>query len=119
MAWGFFKKLVVADRLALLRRTTSTRAPQELQRPAAGLATVFFAFQIYCDFSGYSDIAIGSARVMGFRLMENFGTPYYSRVDHRVLAPLAHLALDLVPRLRVHPAWSASAFAAGGCFNVW
>ena len=43
------------------------------------LATVFFAYQIYCDFSGYSDIAIGAARVLGFKLMENFRTPYYSR----------------------------------------
>src|SRR5438270_2101441 len=43
------------------------------------MATVFFAFQIYCDFSGYSDIAIGAARVMGFRLMTNFSYPYSSK----------------------------------------
>jgi alginate O-acetyltransferase complex protein AlgI len=42
------------------------------------IASVFFSFQIYCDFSGYSDIAIGAARVMGFRLMKNFNTPYFS-----------------------------------------
>ena len=43
------------------------------------IATIFFTFQIYCDFSGYSDIAIGSARVMGFELMENFKRPYFSK----------------------------------------
>jgi len=77
MAWGFFKKLVVADRLALYVNDVYTypRACNGLQLT---IATVFFAYQIYCDFSGYSDIAIGAAQVLGFRLMENFRTPYYS-----------------------------------------
>ncbi len=77
MAWGFFKKLVVADRLALYVNDVYTypRAYNGLQLT---IATVFFAYQIYCDFSGYSDIAIGAAQVLGFRLMENFRTPYYS-----------------------------------------
>jgi alginate O-acetyltransferase complex protein AlgI len=77
MAWGFFKKLVVADRLALYVNDVYGN-PQAHNGLQLSLATVFFAYQIYCDFSGYSDIAIGSARVLGFRLMENFRSPYHS-----------------------------------------
>jgi len=78
MAVGFFKKLVIADRLALYVNDVF-RAPQNFNGLQLSLATVFFAYQIYCDFSGYSDIAIGSARVLGFKLMENFDRPYHSR----------------------------------------
>jgi D-alanyl-lipoteichoic acid acyltransferase DltB (MBOAT superfamily) len=77
MAWGFFKKLVVADRLALYVNDVYG-APRQYNGLQLTLATFFFAYQIYCDFSGYSDIAIGAAQVLGFRLMENFRTPYYS-----------------------------------------
>jgi alginate O-acetyltransferase complex protein AlgI len=77
MAWGFFKKLVVADRLALYVNDVYG-APRNFNGLQLSLATFFFAFQIYCDFSGYSDIAIGAAQVLGFRLMENFKTPYYA-----------------------------------------
>lgn len=78
MAWGLFKKVVVADRLALYVNDVYAQ-PEAYNGLQLCIATVFFAYQIYCDFSGYSDIAIGSARVLGFRLMENFDTPYYSR----------------------------------------
>lgn len=78
MAWGFFKKLVIADRLALYVNDVYG-APEQHTGLQLTIATVFFAYQIYCDFSGYSDIAIGSARVLGFRLMENFDRPYASR----------------------------------------
>lgn len=78
MAWGFFKKLVVADRLALYVNDVYA-APQNFTGLQLTIATFFFAYQIYCDFSGYSDIAIGAAQVLGFRLMENFRTPYYSK----------------------------------------
>lgn len=77
MAWGFLKKLVIADRLALYVNDVYS-APRNFNGLQLTIATVFFAYQIYCDFSGYSDIAIGAAQVMGFRLMENFRTPYYS-----------------------------------------
>lgn len=77
MAWGLFKKLVVADRLALYVNDVYS-APHNFNGLQLALATLFFTYQIYCDFSGYSDIAIGSAQVLGFRLMENFRTPYYS-----------------------------------------
>lgn len=77
MGWGFYKKLVVADRLALYVNDVyaDPRSHNGLQLT---IASFFFAYQIYCDFSGYSDIAIGAAQVLGFRLMENFRTPYYS-----------------------------------------
>lgn len=78
ITWGFFKKLVVADRLALYVNDVYA-APHDHNGLQLTLATVFFAYQIYCDFSGYSDIAIGSARVLGFKLMENFDTPYCAR----------------------------------------
>lgn len=78
MAWGFFKKLVVADRLSLYVNDVYA-APRNFNGLQLTIATFFFAYQIYCDFSGYSDIAIGAAQVLGFRLMENFRTPYYSK----------------------------------------
>ncbi len=78
MAWGFFKKLVIADRLAIYVNEVYNH-PGKYEGAPVILATIFFAYQIYCDFSGYSDIAIGAARVMGFRLMKNFDNPYSSQ----------------------------------------
>jgi alginate O-acetyltransferase complex protein AlgI len=75
MAWGFFKKCVIADRLALFVNDVYGTA-QDFHGIPVITATVFFALQIFCDFSGYSDIAIGSARCMGFNLMTNFDRPY-------------------------------------------
>ncbi len=76
--WGLFKKVVVADNCA-----TIVNQVFENQAGYAGstllLAAILFAFQIYCDFSGYSDIAIGTARLFGFSLMQNFAFPYFSR----------------------------------------
>ena len=77
MGWGFFKKLVIADRLALLVDTVYQDPTAHSGIPLI-LATYAFAWQIYCDFSGYSDIAIGAARVLGFDLMLNFDRPYAS-----------------------------------------
>ena len=78
MLWGIFKKLVIADRLAIYVNAVYNNSHHH-----SGLsllvATIFFAFQIYCDFSGYSDIAIGASRVMGFTLMTNFNRPYFSK----------------------------------------
>lgn len=78
MLWGFFIKLVIADRLAIYVNTVYNN-PEQHNGMTFILATVFFAFQIYCDFSGYSLIAIGSAKVMGFDLMKNFNRPYLAR----------------------------------------
>jgi D-alanyl-lipoteichoic acid acyltransferase DltB (MBOAT superfamily) len=78
MAWGLFKKVAIADRLALGVNTVYGDVAHH-SGAAILIATYMFANQIYCDFSGYSDIAIGSAQVMGFRLMTNFDRPYFSR----------------------------------------
>ena len=78
ICWGLFKKLVIADNCAkvvdIIFENYST-----LDGSALLLGAFLFAFQIYCDFSGYSDIAIGTARLFGIELMQNFATPYFSR----------------------------------------
>lgn len=78
MLWGLFKKVVIADRLSLYVNTVYGNVAEHSGSNLA-LATIFFAIQIYCDFSGYSDMAIGSARVMGFDLMTNFNRPYFAK----------------------------------------
>jgi alginate O-acetyltransferase complex protein AlgI len=77
MAWGLFKKVVIADRLAMVVDDAYIN-PEAHTGLTLLVATFFYTFQIYCDFSGYSDIALGSAKVMGYDLMENFRTPYFS-----------------------------------------
>lgn len=78
MLWGYFKKVVIADRLSPYVNAVYNNQAHH-NGSSLLLATIFFAFQIYCDFSGYSDIAIGSARVMGFKLMTNFNRPYFAK----------------------------------------
>jgi alginate O-acetyltransferase complex protein AlgI len=78
MVWGFFKKLVIADRLALVVNAVYGHPTAYTGLPLI-VATYAFAFQIYFDFSGYADIAIGAARVMGIQLSENFNHPYISQ----------------------------------------
>lgn len=75
MLWGFFQKVVIADRIATLINHVYGNWT-EVAGISIVLATVLFAVQIYCDFGGYSSIAIGAAQVMGFTLMENFKQPY-------------------------------------------
>lgn len=78
MLWGLFKKVAVADLVApVVNNVYAT--PSQYSGPLLIVATVFFAVQIYCDFSGYSDIAIGAARLLGYDLMTNFRQPYFSR----------------------------------------
>lgn len=78
MAWGFFKKIVIADRIAVMVNVVYNN-PQKYTGLPLILATFAFGIQIYCDFSGYSDIAIGTAKIMGFNLMQNFNRPYFSK----------------------------------------
>jgi D-alanyl-lipoteichoic acid acyltransferase DltB (MBOAT superfamily) len=75
MLWGMFKKVVIADRLAIVVNQVYND-PTDYTGIALIIATYFFTFQIYCDFSGYSDIAIGAAKVLGFDLINNFNRPY-------------------------------------------
>ena len=78
MLWGYFLKLVLSDRIAIFVDAVygdpATYAGWYLI-----VASILFAFQIYCDFAGYSTIAKGAAEMMGFELMDNFNAPYYSR----------------------------------------
>lgn len=76
--WGLFKKVAVADLLASAVTTVYSH-PRGFSGPTLALATFFFSVQIYCDFSGYSDIAIGIARMMGYDLMINFRQPYFAK----------------------------------------
>lgn len=78
MLWGFFMKVVIADRVAIVVDFVFSRY-NYLGLIELATAAVLFAVQIYCDFSGYSYIAIGAARVLGFDLMENFNAPYLAR----------------------------------------
>ena len=95
MAWGFFKKLVIADRLADFVNEVYNH-PHSYEGLTLILATISFAFQIFCDFSGYSDIAIGAALIMGYRLMKNFNSPLFFQVYHRVLAQVAYFTFHMV-----------------------
>ena len=76
--WGLFKKIVVADNCALIVNQVFDNYT-EYNASSLVIGSVFFAFQIYGDFSGYSDIAIGTSRLFGFNLMQNFAFPYFSR----------------------------------------
>ena len=76
--WGLFKKIAIADNCA--RFVDATFSSYQTQNGSTlALAAIFFAIQIYCDFSGYSDIAIGTAKLFGINLMRNFNFPYFSR----------------------------------------
>jgi len=77
MTWGFFKKVVIADRIGPMVDTVYNN-PYAFEGLPIIIATVLFSFQIYCDFSGYSDIAIGGAKIFGIDLMKNFDRPYHS-----------------------------------------
>ncbi len=77
MLWGFFKKVVIADRLSEYVNIVYNN-PSNYGGWHNVIATLFFSVQIYCDFSGYSDIAIGTAKIMGFDLMTNFRRPYFA-----------------------------------------
>lgn len=77
MLWGFFLKLVIADRAAILVDQVFQNY-QQYQMVALCTGALIYAIQIYCDFMGYSTIALGAARVLGFELIDNFNTPYFA-----------------------------------------
>lgn len=78
ISFGLIKKMIIADRAAVLVNTVY-ESPSDYKGLEVIVATILFAFQIYCDFSGYTDIARGSAKMMGFDLMKNFNAPYFSK----------------------------------------
>lgn len=76
--WGLFKKVVVADNAAKIANEIFNNS-ESYSGSTLVVGAIFFSFQIYCDFSGYSDIAIGTSRLFGFKLKQNFAYPYFSR----------------------------------------
>ena len=112
MLWGFIKKLVIADRVAIYVDAVYNNAHYH-SGVTMIMATCFFSFQIYCDFSGYSDIAIGAAKVMGYDLMTNFRRPLLIVKSFQELWQRWHISLTTWFRdylyfsmggNRVHPA---------------
>ncbi|NOW98921.1 MBOAT family protein [Mucilaginibacter sp. SG564] len=79
LLWGYFKKVVIADNCAEVVNSIFNNTSTSHTGSAYFIGAVFFSFQIYCDFSGYSDIALGTARLFGFELLKNFNYPYFSR----------------------------------------
>jgi D-alanyl-lipoteichoic acid acyltransferase DltB (MBOAT superfamily) len=77
MLWGLFKKVVVADQLAMTIQAAYDK-PHEHSGVVMIFATWLFAFQVYCDFSGYTDIALGAAETLGYKLSPNFNRPYFA-----------------------------------------
>jgi D-alanyl-lipoteichoic acid acyltransferase DltB (MBOAT superfamily) len=98
--WGLVKKVVIADTCATYANAIFDYH-SSMNSLSLILGAVYFAFQIYGDFSGYSDMALGMSKLFGIDLLRNFNYPYFSRYS-RVLASLAHFAFVLVPRLFVH-----------------
>ncbi len=101
---GLFKKAIISDYISLNFVDRIFDEPL-LYSGFECLAGIYgYALQIYCDFSGYSDMAIGIALLLGFRFPKNFDAPLQVGHDNGLLASLAHLALDVAARLRLHPA---------------
>ena len=96
--------MVIANYLATGLVDPVFAAPTSYGGPDLLLATYGYAVQIYCDFSAYSDMAIGLAALLGFRFPANFNQPYRAAAAARILAALAHLAVDLAARLSLQAA---------------
>ena len=101
IARGFIKKLVFADYLSVNLVDRAFELPRMFSSLEILIAVYAFAVQIYCDFSGYSDIAIGVAQLLGFKLPDNFNSPYRSESLGGILAAMAHLLLHLAARLHL------------------
>ncbi|RKM57846.1 MBOAT family protein [Butyrivibrio sp. CB08] len=78
MLWGYFLKLVIADRIAIYVNSVF-EAPDTISGTLVAIGTVLYSFEIYCDFAGYSAIAIGCARILGIDVMKNFDSPYMAK----------------------------------------
>ena len=93
MLWGYFLKLVIADNLAVLVDSVYNHLDAQTSGGSALVASIFFCFQLYGDFAGYSFIAIGSAAVMGYKLMDNFRRPYFFSVSVQDFWKRNHISL--------------------------
>lgn len=94
MLWGFFKKIVIADNCATYVNQIFANS-ESYDGSTLVIGAVFFAFQVYGDFSGYSDIAIGTARLFGIDLMKNFAYPFFSRNMAEFSATLGYFHFQL------------------------
>ena len=101
---GLFKKVVISSYVSSAIVTPVFTSPAQHSAPEAIFAAWGYAVQIYCDFSGYTDIAIGLAMLLGFRFPENFDAPVHGAQPAGLLAALAHDAVPLAARLPLHPA---------------
>ena len=113
IALGLVKKVAIADFLARKVVDDVFAVPQAYAAPDVALAAYAYAAQIYCDFSGYTDIAIGRRAAARLRVPAELRQPVPRDELLRLLAPLAHDALPLPARLPLHPARAATAAAAG------
>ena len=93
--WGLFKKIVIADNCAYYANEIFNNSA-DYGGSTLVLGALFFTFQIYGDFSGYSDIAIGTSRLFGFNLMQNFAFPYFSRDIAEFWRRMAYITFKLV-----------------------
>ena len=118
LLWGLTKKVVIADRLAVF--VDKAYGQIAFASPAdLFIATYFFAFQLYCDFSGYSDMAIGVARVLGFDLGENFRRPYLSSSVREFWSARWHVSLSAWFRDYVYvPLGGSRVSLARTCLNL-
>lgn len=115
--WGFFKKLVLADNLAYYVEAGFTKHMQ-IVGPSIVLAAVFYSIQLYCDFSGYSDIAIGCMNALGYDVPANFKSPYFSRSLKDFWARW-HISLSSFLRDYVYfPLGGSRCSAARSCVNL-
>ena len=101
---GLGKKVLIANTLGATADRIFALPSSELTTSLAWLGLDCYTLQIYFDFSGYSDMAIGLMRMFGFGILKNFNYPVHLAQHPRVLATLAHLAVELVSRLPLHPA---------------
>ena len=93
--WGLYKKVVIADSLGLHVNMIFDDYPS-YNGGVLCIGLIYFSFQIYCDFSGYSDIAIGTAKLLGLELMSNFKFPYFAKESTRILEKVAYIIVNLV-----------------------
>ena len=101
---GLFKKVILSNTLSTRLVEPVFSSPMDFHRGDVWLAIYGYAAQIYCDFSGYTDIATGCAMLLGYRFPRNFNAPIYGDRPARLLAALAHFAIELAARLPVHSA---------------
>ena len=100
-AVGLGKKVILANNIGALFAEISAAPQAELSVAASWLGILAYTFQIYFDFSGYSDMAIGLGKMFGFDFLENFNYPYF-KINNRILEKMAYLPFHMVQRLRLY-----------------